>query len=1396
MPPILRPASHGPGSHEVQTAIRDRSIQDVTHNELDAAALQAQSETLSRLYRQTTTRSIDHAAGLPEAHRTFRSFLRERDPTGWYPEHRGVCFDKLTTYGITNDDNSAKTLLTALWRTLTAKDIYESTFQRLFTSTNSTSHRAIISNISGVVRGGEMVLVLGNPGSGCSTFLRTVGNQHSNFTKVEGLLSFSGLSSEEVTKSYRGEVAYVPEEDEHIPTLTVRQTLSFVLRSKVPQRFHDEISDYLDMYGKVFGMSHVFDTPVGNDYVRGISGGERKRVSIMETLAVDSAVIAWDNSTRGLDAASAVKYAQSLRILTDVTQKATFVTLYQASDAILNLMDKIMVLDKGKMVYQGPVGEAQNYFEHLGYYRHPRQTLADFLTSVTSPSQRQFREGAQDQAPKGSEALEKAFHQSDQFQNISQQIKAFRDEMCSPAEPINKKNSENPFKATAATRKSKYVPSSSSYSTAFPLQIRLCMQREWWQLRQHLYPIYVRLAIVVIVAFLLGSMFYDMPKNTQGIYSRGGFIFYAAIAIGWVQLAELEGAMDGRGIIARHKQQAIARPSVVGLSKVCFDVLIVFAEALVFGIIAYFLAGMRAEFLVPVRYGFESIMAAEFTGVSFGCDQSRRVPRGPLYQGVTVTCAVPGAEPGEMTVDGGQYLLSYYGFTYRHVWRNFGIILGMSIAYILITMYFLEHFDWSSGASGAHGIERIGKQRQRRTDGQDLEGQPTSAPSAGWDAPDEAVEAPRIAATDSIFTWRNVVYTIPYAKSEKALLQDVSGYCKPGELTALVGASGAGKSTLLTVLASRQNSGNVSGQITVNGAPVGPSYVKDIGFCPQGDIHDETSTIQEAFVFSALLRQHSAVSEKDKIAYTENVLETLGLNTLRNAVIGSLSLEAKRRTSIGVELCAKPKLLLFLDEPTSGLDSQGALTIVKLLRKLANGGQAILCTIHQASHEQFTLFDRVLALNPGGTTFYNGPIGKSGQSVFEYFGKHGCTAEESKNVADFIIEVGTGTVKPPDNHDIDWSAAWSASHEAKNVLETIDRLCDAQSADPNDTFTGSSFSFSTSIFYQSKLLTLRNLRQFYRIAEYTYARLYASFIHAAFNGLTFLQLDNSASSLQATAYSLFLILMLVPEFINSISMRFIANRNIWLEKELPSRTYGWFAFATSQIIAEIPYALIGAVVFYVIFYFMVGHPLGVPAWFVFLMTVAFHLFATNWGQWIAAMSPDAMTAANLMPFFITMCELFNGILQPPEQMPAFWRYTMHYVTPFTYWVAGTLGIVLRDRPVTCNEGELIFFPLSTAVATCGEYAEQFLASASGYLSNPAAQGEGTLCGYCQYITGADVSSQYYLPVAVPANVKIAVPFYVWNLWVTSVEKSCYFPWFRWIKLHAGVHAGVPELTTE
>lgn len=110
-------------------------------------------------------------------------------------------------------------------------------------------------------------------------------------------------------------------------------------------------------------------------------------------------------------------------------------------------------------------------------------------------------------------------------------------------------------------------------------------------------------------------------------------------------------------------------------------------------------------------------------------------------------------------------------------------------------------------------------------------------------------------------------------------------------------------------------------------------------------------------------------------------------------------------------------------------------------------------------------------------------------------------------------------------------------------------------------------------------------------------------------------------------------------------------------------------------------------------------------------------------------------AANFMPFFIVMCEFFNGVLQPQSLMPAVWAYTMYYIGPFTYWITGIVDTILGPVTVQCLDSELVRFEPPPGM-TCGEYAAEWLSTATGYLSNPLATAS---CGYCEYATGTDVS---------------------------------------------------------
>lgn len=122
-----------------------------------------------------------------------------------------------------------------------------------------------------------------------------------------------------------------------------------------------------------------------------------------------------------------------------------------------------------------------------------------------------------------------------------------------------------------------------------------------------------------------------------------------------------------------------------------------------------------------------------------------------------------------------------------------------------------------------------------------------------------------------------------------------------------------------------------------------------------------------------------------------------GLEMYADAVVGCLGPELRKRTTIGVELVAKPSLL-FLDEPTSGLDSQSAWAIMTVLRDLAKSGQAILCTIHQPSADLFQVFDRLLLLKKGGQTVFFGDIGPQSGVLIDYFERNGARkCDDSEN---------------------------------------------------------------------------------------------------------------------------------------------------------------------------------------------------------------------------------------------------------------------------------------------------------------------------------------------------------------------------------------------------------------
>ena len=152
--------------------------------------------------------------------------------------------------------------------------------------------RTIINDFSGCIKPGEMLLVLGRPGAGCSTFLKMIGNQRFGFEEIEGDVTYGGTDAEEMRKKFRSEVLYNPEDDLHYATLKVKDTLRFALKTKTPGKASrkegesrkDYVNEFLRVVSKLFWIEHTMDTKVGNELIRGVSGGEKKRVSIAEAM--------------------------------------------------------------------------------------------------------------------------------------------------------------------------------------------------------------------------------------------------------------------------------------------------------------------------------------------------------------------------------------------------------------------------------------------------------------------------------------------------------------------------------------------------------------------------------------------------------------------------------------------------------------------------------------------------------------------------------------------------------------------------------------------------------------------------------------------------------------------------------------------------------------------------------------------------------------------------------------------------------------------------------------------------------------------------------------------------------------------------------------------------------
>lgn len=402
----------------------------------------------------------------------------------------------------------------------------------------------IIDNSHGCVKPGEMLLVLGRPGAGCTTLLKMLANRRLGYAEVQGDVHFGSLSHTEA-QQYRGQIVMNTEDELFFPTLTVGQTIDFATRLKVPFNLPSNFKtpeEYRvatrDFLLKSMGISHTHDTKVGNEYVRGVSGGERKRVSIIETLATRSSVTCWDNSTRGLDASTALEYTKAIRALTDIFGLASIVTLYQAGNGIYNLFDKVLVLDEGKQIYYGPMKDARPFMEDAGFVCSDSANVADFLTGVTVPTERKIKAGCDKSFPRTADDIRARYEAS----AIKSAMAAEYDYPTS--ETAIKLTAE--FRESVSQEKNKSLPKKSALTVGFVTQVRACVKRQYQIIWGDKATFFIKQLSTLVQALITGSLFYNAPDNSAGLFVKSGALFFALLFNSLLSMSEVTDAFSGR----------------------------------------------------------------------------------------------------------------------------------------------------------------------------------------------------------------------------------------------------------------------------------------------------------------------------------------------------------------------------------------------------------------------------------------------------------------------------------------------------------------------------------------------------------------------------------------------------------------------------------------------------------------------------------------------------------------------------------------------------------------------------------------------------------------------------------------------------------------------------------
>ncbi|KAM0889290.1 hypothetical protein ACQ4PT_027845 [Festuca glaucescens] len=1131
---------------------------------------------------------------------------------------------------------------------------------RVGSSNKRTIH--ILQHVNGILKPSRMTLLLGPPSSGKSTFMRALTGKLDKSLKVSGSITYCGHTFSEFYPERTS--AYISQYDLHNAEMTVRETLDFSRRCLGIGARYDmlaelavrernagikpdpEIDAFMkatavqgqesniitDLTLKVLGLDVCADTMVGDDMIRGISGGQKKRVTTGEMLTGPARALFMDEISTGLDSSSTFQIVKYIRQLVHVMNDTVMISLLQPPPETYNLFDDIILLSEGYIVYHGPRENILEFFESFGFRCPDRKGVADFLQEVTSKKdQQQYWCLAEEQyryvsVPEFAESF-RSFH-------VGQQML---------------KEMQIPFEKSKTHQAALTV---EKYGQPSLESLKAVMSREMLLMKRNSFIYIFKAGVYVILTYYVMGF-----APAAGRFFRQLLAFFATHQMA-LALFRLLGA--------------VLKSMVVANTFGMFVLLIIF----IFGGFLIPRGDIRpywiwAYWSSPMMYSQNAISVNEFLSSRWAIPNNDTSIDAPTI--------------GKAILKSGGLFTEDWGF-----WLCVGALIGFTI---LFNIFYLLALTYLSPSGSSKTLVPDEENENETKKEQIFEANATSTTTSAMpmgtnDDTNRATQSRVVLPFQPLslcFNHVNYYVDMPsemreqgFGENRLQLLSDISGTFRPGSLTALVGVSGAGKTTLMDVLAGRKTSGSIEGSITLSGYPKKQeTFARISGYCEQTDIHSPNVTVYESILYSAWLRLSSDVDEKTRKMFVEEVMTLVELDVLRNAMVGlpgvdGLSTEQRKRLTIAVELVANPSII-FMDEPTSGLDARAAAIVMRAVRNTVNTGRTVVCTIHQPSIDIFESFDELLLLKRGGHVIYAGELGPRSHKLVEYFEAIPGVAKitEGYNPATWMLDVSSPLAEA--RLDMNFAEIYANSSLYRKNQELIKELSVPPPGSQDLSFPTK---YSQNFYNQCIANFWKQYKSYWKNPPHNSMR----FLMTLLNGLVFgtvfwqkgtkLETQQDFKNLLGATYAAVFFLGAT----NSITVQPVVSieRTVFY-REKAAGMYSPLAYAFAQTSVEIIYNTLQGILYTILLYSMIGYDWKADKFFYFLFFIiaSFNYF-TLFGMMLVALTPSAMLAGIIGAFVMPLWNLFAGFLIIRTAIPIWWRW-YYWANPVSWTIYGVVA---------------------------------------------------------------------------------------------------------------------------